>query len=184
MNRILLGALAALMLTAAGLFWWQGRAETEIGEPPPQLAAVDKGARPLAELPTANGRGLRGALPPEADAATREERRFNRVDHDHDGRITRNEMLAPRANAFRKLDVDGNNLLSFEEWAVRTSNRFKAADANRDAILTREEFATTKPKARAKPACRCPPARPQARRASPAADNEDESDGDGGEPAA
>ncbi len=161
MNRIVLGAVAALMLAAAGLFWWQGRAESEQGAPPPQLAAAGSAPEPLGDLPGASGRGLRGGMPPEADPASREERRFNRVDHDHDGRITRNEMLAPRANAFRKLDTDHNNLLSFEEWAVRTSSKFKGADANRDAILTREEFATTKPKQRAKPACRCSPIRTQ-----------------------
>ena len=155
MNRVVLGAVSGLLLAAAGLFWWQGRAETEQGAPPPTLASAEAGGEPLAELPGANGKGLRGALPPEADAATREEKRFNRVDHDHDGRITRNEMLAPRANAFRKLDTDHNNLLSFEEWAVRTSSKFKGADANGDAILTREEFATTKQKKAKKPACKC-----------------------------
>ena len=164
MNRIVLGAVSALLLAAAGLFWWQGRAETEQGEPPPQLAVAAKGDAPLAALPGASGRGLRGSLPPEADPASREERRFNRIDHDHDGIISRNEMLAPRANAFRKLDLDNNNLLSFEEWAVRTTTRFRDADANRDRTLTREEFATTRPKRSAKPACRCSPiAAPSAR---------------------
>ena len=55
-------------------------------------------------------------------------------------------MLAPRAAAFRKLDADGNNLLSFQEWAVRTTTASRGADGNRDSALTREEFATTKPK--------------------------------------
>ena len=57
--------------------------------------------------------------------------------------------------AFRKLDTDHNNLLSFEEWAVMTSNRFKGADANGDGQLTRQEFATTKPKPAKHPACKC-----------------------------
>lgn len=184
MSRIVLGAVSALLLAAAGLFWWQGRAETEQGAPPPQLAAAEKGAAPLAALPSANGRGLHGARPPEADQASREERRFNRIDHDHDGIITRNEMLAPRANAFRKLDLDSNNLLSFEEWAVRTTNRFRDADTNRDRTLTREEFATTRPKRSAKPACRCSPIAPPAARPGGGAPAEVESDGDSGEPGA
>ena len=54
-----------------------------------------------------------------------------------------------------QLDVDGNNLLTFEEWAVTTSNRFKAADANGDGELTQAEFAATAPKPVKKPACRC-----------------------------
>jgi hypothetical protein len=179
MNRIVIGACAALLAVAAGLFWWQGRAEIKRA-PPPSLA-VNTGEQPLADLPDASGQGLRGAALPAVDEATREERRFNRLDHDHDGRITRNEMLAPRAAAFRKLDVDHNNLLSFEEWAVRTSNKFKGADRNGDGVLTREEFATTKPKPHAHPACRCNPA-PRVRSHAAPQHSEPESDGDEGDP--
>ncbi|HVR89638.1 MAG TPA: hypothetical protein VHG29_00910 [Novosphingobium sp.] len=156
MNRIVLGAVAALLLVSAGMFWWQGRAATEAGAPLPDMAAVDDDdpeTEPL--LPTADGRGLRGAVLPSANEATREERRFNRLDRDLDGKITRNELLSTRVRDFRKLDVDGNNLLSFEEWAVRTSNRFKGADGNGDRVLTRQEFATTKPKPSQEPRCNC-----------------------------
>ena len=149
------------------------------GAPPPSLAASASGDA-LADLPDATGQGLRGAALPEVDEATREERRFNRLDHDRDGRITRNEMLAPRAAAFRKLDVDHNNLLSFEEWAVRTSNKFKGADANGDGTLTRQEFVATKPKQHAQPACRCGPAHGHRGRSTPQPDPE--SDGDEGDP--
>jgi hypothetical protein len=162
MNRILLGALAALLLVAAGVFWWQGRAATERAAPPPEAALAT--ATPLEELPTADGRGLHGAAPPEADEVTREQRRFDRLDRNRDGIITRNEMLAARAAAFRALDTDHNNLLSFEEWAVRTSNRFKAADADGDQRLTRAEFATTRPKRPIDPHCRCAPAQASAAR--------------------
>jgi hypothetical protein len=154
MNRVLVGALAALLLMASGLFWWQGRAAIERGAPPPM--PVLAGGLPAERIPTAEGKGLRGPAPPEADETTREQRRFNRLDRDRDNAITRNEMLLPRVAAFRALDTDHNNLLSFEEWAVRTSNRFKAADADGNLRLTRAEFATTRPKRRARPACRCP----------------------------
>lgn len=177
MNRVLLGALAALLLVAAGTFWWQGRAATERGAPPP-LASLASGPA-TEDLPTADGKGLRGAAPPEADEVTREQRRFDRLDRNRDAIISRNEMLAPRAAAFRALDTDHNNLLSFEEWAVRTSNRFKAADANGDLKLTREEFATTKPKRPVQPECRCAPVRRQAKRAQ---SQPDESADEGGEP--
>ena len=106
-------------------------------------------------LPSADARGQRGPTPPEAGEATREQRRFARLDRDIDGRITRNEMLSTRTADFRRLDTDGNNLLTFEEWAVATGNRFKAADANGDLWLTREEFATTRPREQPKPKCRC-----------------------------
>ena len=153
MNRTVLGAFAALLLVTAGMFWWQGRAAIDPGKLPPKALLGPAGGD--LSLPTADGRGLNGPALPEANEATKEQRRFDRLDRDRNGRITRVEALAPRAAAFRKLDVDGNNLLTFEEWAVRTSNKFKAADANGDGQLDRPEFATTKPKPHVAPACKC-----------------------------
>ena len=153
MNRTVLGAFAALFLAAAGLFWWQGRAAIDPGKLPLAGAASALGGD--LSLPTADGKGQHGPALPEANEATREQRRFDRLDRNRDGRITRAELLAPRVAAFRKLDVDGNNLLTFEEWAVRGSNRFKAADANGDGQLDRTEFATTRPRPRVAPACKC-----------------------------
>lgn len=155
MNRIVLGAVSALMLAGAGLFWWQGKAATETAAPPVAAPVEDAGLPSPDDIPTEDGDGLIGAGLPQANEATREERRFNRFDRNRDNLISRNEALSPRVAAFRKLDTDGNNLLSFEEWAVATSNRFKGADANGDGQLTRPEFATTKPKPAKKPACRC-----------------------------
>ena len=154
MNRTLLGALAALVLAAVGLFWWQGRAATDMGEALPQLA----GEVPVDGLPGEDGAGQRGAAPPEVSEATKEQRRFDRLDKDRDSKITRTEALMPRVAMFRKLDTDGNNLLSFEEWAVKTSNRFKGADKNGDGKLDRPEFATTKPQRKPQPDCKCGPA--------------------------
>ena len=151
MNRTLLGAFATLLLAAAGLFWWQGRAVIAPGPlPPAPAASVD----PMA-LPSADGSALRGPDLPEATEQTREQRRFDRLDRDRDGRISRVEMLVPRAALFRKLDADGNNLLTFEEWAVVTATRFRTADRNGDRLLDRIEFATTKPKPVARPPCDC-----------------------------
>jgi len=177
MNRVVLGAFAALLLVAAGVFWWQGRAETEIGTLPEMAAPT--GAAPADLLPDADGKGLRGPAPPEASEITREQRRFDRLDRDRDGRITRTEMLLPRVPAFRKLDKDGNNLLSFEEWAGRTVEKFGGADADRNGSLDRREFATTRPVRRAKPACRCP-STPQRLKNAPArpAGNDDEAGDD------
>lgn len=155
MNRTLVGALGALMLVAAGVFWWQGHAAVQRT---PAVAAMPSAAPSEAgeddSLPTADGDGLQGPALPHASEATREQRRFDRFDKDRDGRITRAEMLAPRVKDFRKLDTDGNNLLSFDEWAVGTANKFRAADADGDGALTRPEFTTTKQKVK-KPACKC-----------------------------
>ncbi len=153
MNRTVLGAFATLLLVAIGLFWWQGRAALDIGEPPPAVPGMPADEK----LPDATGQGLRGALPPAASEATKEQRRFDRLDRNRDDKITRIEMLTPRIAGFRKLDTDGNNLLSFEEWAVKTSNRFKGADGNGDGNLDRGEFTRTKPKVKAKPGCNCGP---------------------------
>lgn len=150
LNRVILGAFAALVLVAVGLFWWQGRAAVETGAPPPD-AAPTPGGDTLPSVSPDDLDGLVGPIPPEATRLTREQRRFGRYDRDSDGRITRNEMLSTRTSAFRKLDRDGNNLLTFEEWAVATVDKFEHADANHDDWLTRDEFRTTAP----------PPAKPQ-----------------------
>ncbi|MCJ2177761.1 hypothetical protein [Novosphingobium album (ex Hu et al. 2023)] len=151
MNRFLLGGLAALIMAGVGLFWWQGRAEVEKAAPPPEVApSFDPEDLPSAELGDANG-----PEPPEATDLTREQRRFGRYDRNSDGRISRNEMLSTRTAAFRKLDKDGNNLLSFEEWAVTTVDKFDRADVNRDDQLTPAEFARTAPPPKPKSRCSC-----------------------------
>jgi len=150
MNRLILGAIVALALMGLGLFWLQGRAEVERGAPPPPIpTAVPTG------LPTADVAGLRGPPLPAADELTREQQRFFRYDRNRDLRITRDEMLSTRTAAFRALDKDGNNLLTFEEWAVTTVNRFEGADGNGDGELSPEEFATTAPKPKPKPSPKC-----------------------------
>jgi hypothetical protein len=149
-NRVVLGAAIALLLLGLGLFWLQGRAEVEQGAPPPVAPTV----RPDG-LPSADPAGLRGPDPPEASELSREQQRFFRYDRDRDLRITRDEMLSTRTDAFRDLDVDGNNLLTFEEWAVTTVERFDKADANGDRELSQAEFATTAPRPAATPRCRC-----------------------------
>ncbi len=155
MNRIVLGALAALLFVSAGLFWWQGRAEIDAGQPPSAPEDFPAAASAPAPLPSADVGGKLGPAPPEATAITREQRRFWRYDRDRDGRITRNEMLSVRTPGFRKLDRDGNNLLTFEEWAGATVDKFDGADRDRNRELSPAEFATTKPKKSAAPKCRC-----------------------------
>jgi hypothetical protein len=153
MNRIVLGAVAALLFVAAGLFWLQGRAEVERSAPP--LPSAPIASEDPEELPTADLGDIEGPDLPEASALSREQKRFARYDRDRDGRITRNELMSSRTTAFRKLDKDGNNLLTFEEWAAATSDKFAQADANHDMWLSPAEFRTTAPKPKAKPKCSC-----------------------------
>ncbi|MFN4038634.1 MAG: EF-hand domain-containing protein [Erythrobacter sp.] len=153
MQRTILGAVLALLLASAGLFWWQGRAEVEANAPPPPALAP---APPDDALPLADPGDMTGPTPPEVSKRTREQLRFDRYDRNRDNIISRNELLAVRTDAFRKLDKDGNNLLTFEEWAVATVDKFEGADTDKDGKLTRAEFATTAPKPVAKkPACKC-----------------------------
>lgn len=154
MGRFLAGSIAALLLVAGGLVWWQGRDDGNPAGLRAQPLPLPKGD----DLPGAGDPKAVGKAPPvpQATARTREEKRFDRYDRNRDNIVTRNEMMASRANEFRKLDKDGNNLLSFEEWAAKTSDRFAGADANKDAKLTRVEFAVTAPKRKA-PTCACAP---------------------------
>ncbi|ANU08038.1 EF-hand domain-containing protein [Paraurantiacibacter namhicola] len=154
MNRLILGAFLALAAAGIAFSWLQGRQDVERAAPP----AVEE---PLAEatpegLPSADAAGMTGPAPPEATELSKEQRRFFRYDRNRDLRISRNEMLSSRTKAFRKLDTDGNNLLTFEEWAVATVDKFDGADADRDGELTQKEFASTKPKpAKRRPGCNC-----------------------------
>ena len=155
MKSFVSGGLVTLLLSAVGLFWWQGRAEVEEAAPPPDpMAFAPPAFDPLA-LPEADVGDLIGPAPPEASELTKEQRRFFRYDHNRDWRITRAEMLSTRTKSFRKLDKDGNNLLTFEEWAVATVDKFEGADANGDRELSPGEFATTKPKKTSNRRCAC-----------------------------
>jgi len=154
MSRLVLGVFLGLLLGGVGIYWWQGSAQVGIKAPPPP----DVGDAPAAgELPLADGHGLEGPAPPEASGLTREQRRFFRYDRNRDLSISRNEMLSTRSEGFRKLDVDGNNLLTFEEWAVTTVERFEGSDADGNGKLTAKEFAATAPKPlkTGGAACRC-----------------------------
>ncbi|MBX9645138.1 MAG: hypothetical protein K2W91_13700 [Novosphingobium sp.] len=58
MNRIVLGAVSALLLAGAGLFWWQGQASIDASAPPPPpMAAMEEDGLPLEELPDEDGEG-------------------------------------------------------------------------------------------------------------------------------
>lgn len=153
MNRVLLGAFGALVLVAIGLFMWQGRAIETQGLAPPEAPAPAV-ASPLPSA-AADAASMRGPSLPSAEKPSDEQRRFARYDINRDLIVTRNEMLSTRAAAFRKLDKDGNNLLTFEEWAVATVVKFEGADKDRDDRLTPAEFGTTRPKTKPKPRCAC-----------------------------
>ncbi|OWK29317.1 EF-hand domain-containing protein [Sphingomonas dokdonensis] len=147
MWRFLAGGLAALLMVAAGWLLFSGRATTDPVLPPAPPARV-AGQQPVIVEPPV----------PEATERTREEKRFDRYDKDHDGRITRDEYLVARRKAFAKLDTNGDGRLSFEEWGAKTLTKFVTADGDKSGAMDRAEFATTavKRKAKARPKCVCP----------------------------
>ena len=114
MQRVLIGGVAALLMVLAGLLFWQTAANQESVIPAP--------------------------APPEAPKASREEVRFNHYDRNRDELVSRLEMMGSRTKAFKALDTDGNNLLTFEEWAAATGQRFAGADRNKDQLLTRRSL--------------------------------------------
>ena len=145
MFRYLTGAAAAFLLFTGAFLIWQSRAD-----PNPALPPAPK-PRPASTL-TAPA-VLRA---PEADAKSREEKRFSRADKNKDGRIESEEVLGARRKAFAKLDANGNGALSFEEWASKTIEKFQGADKDRSGWLTPAEYAlTAPPPPKHKPRCGC-----------------------------
>lgn len=144
MARFLAGAAACFLLLTGAFLFWQSRAEeTPLLPPAPSPRAAASGVlRPL-------------AAPPEATPKSREEKRFSRADKDDNGRIEREELLAPRRKAFAKLDKSGNGSLSFEEWGHTTIDKFAGADKDRSGWLTPGEYATTAPPPPKKKRCSC-----------------------------
>lgn len=154
MNRFLVGGGTAIVLITAGLLFWQSMANqgSDIPAPPPPVS-LDEGLPESEEDIAAFGKAPPN--PPAANKASKEQVRFNRYDRNKDDLISRLELMSSRTKAFKLLDKDNNNLLSFEEWAVATSDRFGKADNDKNGSLNRTEFAGTRPKAAAKLKCRC-----------------------------
>ena len=149
MNRVMVGGAVTLLLTTGAFLFWQGHAESRATLPSAPTAQASPGGRlfSFASVPE-----LPGA--PEASTKTRQEKRFSRADKDKDGKITEEEVLAPRRKAFAKLDADHNGALSFDEWAAKTIGKFSGADDDHSGWLSEAEYAETAPKPKAH-ATRC-----------------------------
>lgn len=151
MWRFLAGVASALLLCGAGLVLWTGGNEQASALPvfDPPLAGPAK-------------RSAETASPPEAEARTREQKRFDRYDKDRNELITAEEYLANRRKAYAKLDANGDGRLSFEEWAKKTTDKFAKADNDTSRALSRTEFATTRVIRKTPPPRNCPPPREDA----------------------
>jgi hypothetical protein len=144
MARFFAGAAACLLFVTGAFLLWQGRAQdaSMLPEAPPAVAGQPSMV-------------VAGSVPqaPEATPQSREERRFSRADKDKDGKVAREELLAPRRKAYAKLDTN-NGALSFEEWAAKTLTKFGGADKDRTGWLTAAEYASTAPPPKKK-RCAC-----------------------------
>jgi hypothetical protein len=146
MVRFIAGVAAALLLTTAGLLWWNSRAaDRHLPGTPPAAGPAMFGKE------TGDG-------PPAASDESREQRRFARYDKDLDGKVSREEWLAARHRAYDKLDANHDGRLDFDEWAAKPIGRFATADKDRSATLDTAEFATTAVKRRTHLPAPCPPA--------------------------
>ena len=146
MARFLAGAAACFLLLTGAFLFWQSRAAQGplLPEAPPARMATPA---LVAQNPPPE--------PPEATPKSREEKRFSRADKDKNGRIEREELLAPRRKAFAKLDKNGDGKLAFEEWAVKTVDKFAGADKDRTGSLSVAEYASTAPPSPKKKRCSC-----------------------------
>lgn len=113
MRHAVLGPVAGLVFASVDVFWWQGKATIERNVPPPP--DLEEPAPDPLDLPVTDPGEMEGPEPAEQSDFMRERQRFFRYDRNRDWRITRTEMMASRSDGFRKLDFDGNNLLTFEE---------------------------------------------------------------------
>ena len=147
MWRYLLGGAAALLMTTAGILWFNARAHNS---PAPLLAAA-----PAATTAKTGDDALPASVP-EASEETREQKRFVRYDKNQDGIVSREEYLASRRKAFAKLDTNHDGQLSFDEWSAKAIARFVAADGDKSGGMTAAEFAATAPK-RSAHSRKCPP---------------------------
>ena len=145
MWRYVTGAIAALLITMAGMLLWSSLAGTksDIGPAPPDVDA------PL---------GLADVTAPlEASEKTREQRRFSRYDADQNGAVSRDEFLLSRRKSYARLDLDGDGKLSFEEYAVKATKKFASSDRDRTGGLTPSEFLSTRVARKSLPKGNCPP---------------------------
>ncbi|MDR6788506.1 hypothetical protein J2Y58_001864 [Sphingomonas sp. BE138] len=67
------------------------------------------------------------------------ERRFRRLDVNHDDKLTRNEVSKRLQPRFDEVDRNKDGSISNEEWSAWMMARFDAQDINHDGTVTSDE---------------------------------------------
>ena len=123
MVRFLAGAAACFLMMTAAFLIWQSRAEKRSDLPPPPRMAINQGAA-IAAIPPA----------PEADAKSKEEKRFDRADKNEDGKITLAELVEPRRKPFAKLAGSLWSLVDVAKHCSNAESRFLLIDVARGRL--------------------------------------------------
>jgi hypothetical protein len=151
--RFLAGVASCFLLMTGAFLIWQSHAA--------QAPALPDAPEPRSASSSWFGGGGNPLKAPEADAKTREEKRFSRYDKNRDGKVEADEYLAARRRNFDKLDVDHNGALSFPEYAAKGIEKFDAAGGKKGWLSPAEFVATAPPPPRHKTcSCRAPAAEP------------------------
>ena len=104
MLRFAAGAGSALLLMLGGFFIWQSAAQSDTSLTAPDFVAPEFAAEEEESGSSAPDEAG-PAVPPAADARTKEQRRFDRADKDKNGAVALEELYMPRRKAFARLDT-------------------------------------------------------------------------------
>lgn len=110
-------------------------------------ATPTPGSAPMAGMMRADTNGDGKISRAEADAQASQ--RFDRLDVNHDGFLTPDELTGPGARMIGRADADHDGKLSRSEYLVQAGNRFDRIDANRDGQITPDEMKSWAERARA-----------------------------------
>lgn len=116
----------------------------------PSATPQPRGGNPMAGMARADA-NMDGKIS-RAEADAQASQRFDRLDLNHDGFLTPDEMAGPGARMMTRADADHDGKLSRSEYLVQAGNRFDRIDADRDGQISAAEMKSWADAARARQA--------------------------------